>query len=279
MPVLNGAATIGDQLRALAGQVVDAPFEVVVADNGSTDGTRAVVERHAPDVPGLRLVDASRRRGPAAARNVGVAAAAGDLFAFCDADDVVGPGWLAAMAAAAAQHHFVAGSIDLSTLAAPGSGAATSPLWAPTVGSFAWLRYALGANMAVSRTAFRDVGGFAEDLLAGEDVDLSWRLQLAGYPLHHEPAAVVAKRPRPTGRGTALQHLDYGVHDVLLYKRLRQSGMPRRPAPAQVRLYGWLAVNAWRVVAGGPGRATWTVAASAAAGRALGSIRHRTLFL
>ncbi|MGH9152800.1 MAG: glycosyltransferase family 2 protein [Acidimicrobiales bacterium] len=279
IPVLNGGSTLGEQLRALSQQQFAPEWELVVADNGSTDDTVAVAEAFAGALPHLRVVDASRTRGPAAARNIGAEASAGGTLAFCDADDIVSPGWLGALAAAGSEHDFVAGAIDFGSLAPPAPAAARAALWAPRVGSYGWLRFALGANMAVSRKAFLDVGGFAEELRAGEDVDLSWRLQLAGYPLHYQPLAVVHKRPRPSSRDKVLQHLDYGRHDVLLYKRLRRSGMPRRPLPTQARLYGWLAVNAWRVVSGPRGRATWMIAASGAVGRVIGSIQHRTLYL
>ena len=283
IPVLDGAGTIGEQLRALGEQDAgpELEWEVVVADNGSTDATVAVAEGLAHLVPALRVVDASARRGPAAARNLGAAAARGDVLAFCDADDVVDQGWLRAMAKASEEHDFVAGGLNFN-FRWLGSGLPLSergPVWPPGVGTFGWLAYGLGANMAVSRKAFTEVGGFTEELQAGEDLDLSWRLQLAGYPLHYAADALVHKRPRPSGRHKARQHLNYGIHDVAIYKRLRASGMPRRTPGAQVRLYGWLVVNSWRLLAGGQGRATWLIAGSSALGRLIGSVRHRVIYL
>ncbi|MGH9177586.1 MAG: glycosyltransferase [Acidimicrobiales bacterium] len=281
VPVLNAAGTIGEQLAALAGQEADVAWEVVVADNGSTDATRSALDAAGPKLPHLRVVDALRRRGPAAARNQGAAAARGDVLAFCDADDVVAPGWLAAVATATGEHDFVAGSLDIGGRWRPPAPPDSDPppLWAPTTGTFGWLKYGLGANMAVSRRAFDQLGGFAEELQAGEDLDLSWRLQLAGYPLHYEPAALVYKRPRPTSAHQVRQYIKYGRYNVMIYKRLRSAGMPRRPLDAQLRHYGWLGLNAWRLVAGGRGRVTWLISASAGAGRILGSIRYRTLYL
>ena len=61
IPAFNAEATIADQLTALAGQRTDASFEVLVCDNGSTDGTRGVVEHFADRMPLLRLVDADRK--------------------------------------------------------------------------------------------------------------------------------------------------------------------------------------------------------------------------
>src|SRR5436305_2382407 len=112
IPCLNAAATIAVQLEALAGQSWEGEWEVIVADNGSTDGSREIVESYRGRLPGLRLVDASDRRGQAHARNLGAAAATGDAFLFCDADDEVAPGWLAGLGRALAQYDFVACRYD-----------------------------------------------------------------------------------------------------------------------------------------------------------------------
>src|SRR5689334_1914994 len=75
IPCLNAAATLGVQLEALIGQSWPGGWEVIVADNGSTDGSREIVESYRGRLPDLKLVDASDRRGQAHARNLGAAAA------------------------------------------------------------------------------------------------------------------------------------------------------------------------------------------------------------
>ena len=97
IPTYNAAATLDATLAALAAQEGVAPFEVVVADNGSVDDSAEVARRWADRLPLLRVVDASRARGVAAARNDGIRAARGDVVLLCDADDVTDPGWVAAM--------------------------------------------------------------------------------------------------------------------------------------------------------------------------------------
>ena len=68
----NGAPYIGRQLHSILNQVCASEWEVIVADNGSTDMTRDIVLAYSQREPRLRLVDASQRRGQAHARNVGV---------------------------------------------------------------------------------------------------------------------------------------------------------------------------------------------------------------
>src|SRR4051794_1840994 len=94
IPVLNGAMVIGDQLEALAQQTYEGSFEVIVADNGSTDGTRDVAALFAGKLAHLEVVDASARRGANHARNQAAAAARGRLLAFWAADARPDEQWL-----------------------------------------------------------------------------------------------------------------------------------------------------------------------------------------
>ncbi len=95
VPVRNGAATLPACLQALAQQTLDpAAYEVIVVNDGSTDGTSALVRGYA-----VRCVDLPPS-GPAAARNHGVALAQGDLVLFTDADCAPAPDWVARLAAA-----------------------------------------------------------------------------------------------------------------------------------------------------------------------------------
>src|SRR4051794_9763721 len=102
---------LGVQLAALAGQESPVPWEVLICDNGSTDRTVALAETWADRLP-LRVVDAAGIAGAGPARNAGVQAARGEWLAFCDADDEVGDGWLAAVCGALAEHPFVAGRFE-----------------------------------------------------------------------------------------------------------------------------------------------------------------------
>jgi glycosyltransferase involved in cell wall biosynthesis len=225
MPCKNGAGVIGAQLTALARQQWNRSWEVIVADNGSTDDTAAIVQKHKRQMPHLRWVDASGRRGAAHARNVGVAAARGETIAFCDADDEVGTGWLAAMGGGLKRHDFVAARIDFeklnpreiaSTVSNPQGNGLQRVAYPPH------LAHASGTSLGVRRELHYAVGGFDEDLPYLEDTDYCFRLQLRGVKLHFLAEAVIHYRLKVRQRALFNQARHWGRYNVLMYKRYRE---------------------------------------------------------
>jgi GT2 family glycosyltransferase len=285
LPLYNGADTIEDQLIGLSQQVYAGPWELIIADNGSRDGSQDIARSWAARRPNIRIIDASARRGSAAADNIGASAARGHALVFCDQDDVVQPGWLEAMAMALEDHDLVAGRNEFEILdsdAHPLRGRKLRPTRrrrtrTAAADFYGFLPWGLSCNLGVSRRAFEAVGGFDENLRGGDDVDLCWRIQLAGYAIHFEPHAVVAKRHRATFHGIWDQHFNYGVHDAALFKKFRADGMPRRLGRA-VRRYGWLALHVIDISRPAK-RYSWTRVAAAQAGRVVGSLRQRTVYL
>ncbi|WP_430331724.1 glycosyltransferase [Rhodococcus sp. ACT016] len=228
------------QLNALAQQNYDGAFEVVVADNGSTDGLEKHVKTHPlRDRLQLSWVDASDTRGVSHARNVGVAASTGDFVAFCDADDRVHADWLRHLSSAAARFDAVAGSLDgrpLSSARAvawrPLSDVSTQP-----TSTNARLPWGGGGNMGVWREVFDRVGGWnTAYVYALEDMEFSWRLQLRGYSLGWEPQAVVDYRLRDNLRSLCRQSFAYGRGEAQLYRDHRSTCMSGRPVPYLVLL-------------------------------------------
>lgn len=279
IPAYNAATTIGVQLDALSRQTYAGDWEVIVADNGSTDDTRAMAESYSDRLPDLKVVDASDRRGAGPARNRGARAASAPYLAFCDADDRVEPEWLAALASALEHHDFVTGSVDHDSL---NSGESSSH-WRSHVDSLPlalrFLPYALSGNMGVKSSAFHEVGGFPEDMdSVGEDVALSWALQLAGYDLYFEPKAVVAYRHKEELGSLWRQHSNFGLADVVLYKRFRSYGVP----PRRLRS---VAASYWRLLTKLPWlflpakRSSVVRTLAKHWGRLRGSCRERVLYL
>ena len=207
----NAERTLGEQLAALSRQVVSFPFEVLVCDNGSTDGTVALAQRWREGaLPQLRVVDASVRRGPGAARNVGAASALSPRLVFCDADDVVADDWLLQMYTALDTADVVAGRCSYSLLnrCVIGLPESDEPLFRLPI--LPGLRAAGGGNLGIHSAPFFEVEGFDESLRTVEDIDFSWRLQLAGYRLESCPGAVVNIRRRGNLRSVFLQAYGYG---------------------------------------------------------------------
>jgi glycosyltransferase involved in cell wall biosynthesis len=279
MPVRNGAATIGAQLDALVHSTDPGiTYEVVVVDNGSTDDTLHVVDRYRDRLP-LRVVDASRTPGINVARNEGCRSVRGDWVLFCDADDEVDAGWMAAMAAAfAAGHEVVGGRIDYR-----GLNDATAIAWRGADGigvvdMLGFLPSAHGANFGVSRRAFEAVDGFDEAFVhGGDDVDFFWRVQLAGFELHEVPDSVVHYRLRPSLRAHWRQCANYGRAEVLLARRFRDRGLRRRPVRAVGGDVWWLVTRlpfSWPLGR----RGAYVRKLATQCGRLAGAVRWRTLW-
>lgn len=281
IPCFDAQATLGGQLEALAGQQWPGEWEVIVADNGSTDGSRQVVESFRERLPRLRWVDASDRRGPGHARNAGAAAARGEALLFCDADDQVAPGWLAAMGRALTEHDFVASRYEIARLNPPWVAQSRSHAQEEGLNPYTYpdfLPHAGGGGLGVKRRLHQQIGGFDESLPALEDTDYCWRLQLAGTPLVFAGDAVVHIRYRHHLGGLFRQLVQYGVYNVLLYKRYRSRGMPRLgPLPGLLR-WGKLLLSLPRL-ARRTGRAAWISQLGWRLGRLIGCLRFRVLAL
>lgn len=215
IPVRDGAEVLAGQLRALAGQDGIDEAEVIVADNGSTDATaaraRAVADQTGLD---LRVVDASERRGAGPARNRGAAKAAGPSLVFCDADDQVGPGWLAAHLDTLVDHELSIGASLDREVTDPGHDHERTWPTAPT----RWPPYALvpGNNFAIRRSVFDLLGGFDERFLTGQDVDLGFRAQQAGVDWAFTPGARVLRTTRGGLRDRTRRAVQYGRGNATL---------------------------------------------------------------
>ena len=237
-------------VRSVQGDVPG--VEVVVVDQSDSHDTRWLLEREAPSV---RVVT-SEPRGLAAARNIGVAHAQGEIIAFTDDDCEVRLGWLDAMKGVFARDERI--GLVFGTVLAPdydrGSGFVPSY---DVREFFVADRLAqktsiegMGACMAVRRDAWRELGGFDEALgsgasfRAGEDTDFAVRSLVSGFCVAETPDAMVVHN----GFRTWSQGVDliagymYGLGAV---------------NAKMLRLGGWRAIRplsilAWRWLAGAP---------------------------
>ena len=186
IPTYNHAALLAAALDCLAAQTLPhTAFEVVVADDGSTDTTPAVLAAAATRLP-LRVVRLPVNRGRAAARNAALRAARAPLVMFTDSDVLVRPDFLARhLALHRAAGRPVVGRGPVVFVPRP-----ELPARLPLVRSSP--AFLDTANASVPRQAVFDAGLFDEGFRAygWEDVDLGLRLQALGLPRVFAPEAV-----------------------------------------------------------------------------------------
>ena len=275
IPCLNAGETIRTQLEALARQHWSGDWEVIVADNGSTDDTRSIAASYASRIPSLRVVDASQRRGSAYARNAGVRAAQGRSIAFCDADDEVADGWVAAIGAALQHHELVASRFDGSRLNSTKKLGVPQQHGLDRLWYSPFLPHAGGCGLGVQRGLHERIGGFDESLPRLMDTDYCIRAQLAGASLHFVPDALVHVRMRETGRELFRQTRIWARYNTLLHARYKNPG---EQVPGAWRLYWgeWIKL-AWAVpkLRRRDGRLWWMSRLGWQVGMLQGSIAYR----
>lgn len=249
IPALNAAATLDDQLAALAHEEFDEPWELIVVDNGSTDDTRQIVRRWATALPELRVVHCEQR-GINRARNIGVAASTAPRILLCDADDVVSAGWIRNLAAALDQWDLVGGRTETASLNNPlAQRSRDNPVSTALPTALKFMPYAIGANMGFRREVFDSIGGFDEAFVVGSDeIDFCWRAQYEGFRLGFTDEALVHYRLRSSVAEVLRQSFGFARANSQLYaKHCALGRLPRPTARHQLRTAGRRARSLVRV--------------------------------
>jgi glycosyltransferase involved in cell wall biosynthesis len=277
IPCRNAVPWLTEQLDALAREHPSFAWEVVVADNGSTDGSDDVARSYSGRLD-IHVIDSSDRLGPAAARNAAVAASRGTRLVFLDADDVIKPGYLERMDVAISEHGLVSARMDSVTL---------NPTWAAQA-----MRAGIGPELipgpypatmtgalATTRELFASVGGFDESFLSAEDIDFCWRVQQTNPVTLTMSDAVLYYRLRPDPLALFRQARAHASDDTKLYKRWRSYGMTRPPVRGVVRR--WVSALAHLALAwrGKSYLARGLFLSGLCLGRLEGSFRYRVLYL
>ena len=232
----NGARTIRECLEGVVG--LEYPdFECIVVDDGSTDVTAAIAEEF--DVRLIRTANA----GLASARNTGLEAATGEIVAYIDDDAFPERHWLTYLADAFATTSH--GAIGGPNIAPPGDGlVAECVATAPGGPSHVLLSDDLaehipGCNMAFRRDLLKAIGGFDPQFgVAGDDVDICWRVQEAGSTVGYSPAACVWHKRRNSVRAYFRQQRGYGRAEALLERKWPEKYNRSGHARWHGRMYG-----------------------------------------
>jgi GT2 family glycosyltransferase len=216
----NGARTIRECCEGLL-ELDYSNYEVIVVDDGSRDTTAAIATEY-----GFRVIR-TMNRGLSHARNVGMRAATGEILAYIDDDTRPDPHWLTYLAETFQNtSHAAVGGPNLAppedgTVAecvANAPGNPTHVLFSDTEAE-----HIPGCNMAIRKSCLEAIGGFDPQFrIAGDDVDVCWRLQERGWTIGFHPAAVVWHHRRNSLRAYWKQQTGYGNAEALLQNKWHQ---------------------------------------------------------
>ncbi|MUL49514.1 mycofactocin system glycosyltransferase [Mycobacterium sp. CBMA293] len=270
VPVRDNAVGVARLVRSLRG------MRVVVVDDGSVVPLQAADFCELAGHCDVRVLRHDVSRGPAAARNTGLAACETDFVAFLDSDVVPRRGWLEALLGhfcdpavalvaprivglhepdnLIARYEAVRSSLDLGLREAP-------------VVPYGTVSYVPSAAIICRRAALNQVGGFDESMHSGEDVDLCWRFIEAGARLRYEPVALVGHDHRTALGEWFARKAFYGSSAAPLSVR-----HPGKTAPLVIS--GWTLV-VWVLLAmgSGVGYLASTIAAAITGRRIANSLR------
>jgi glycosyltransferase involved in cell wall biosynthesis len=197
VPTRNRSESLGQLLTSLESQSLEPErFEVLVVDDGSTDGTAALLEEVNARAPYELRVLRQPSAGAAAARNRGWRESSAPLVAFTDDDCVATPGWLAELVRSAADSEgtILQGRTELAETDREKIGPFSRVLEIKGPNPY----YAT-CNILYPRWVLERIGGFDESFRTGEDTDLGWRAHAAGAEYRFVPEAVINHALVPLG--------------------------------------------------------------------------------
>jgi GT2 family glycosyltransferase len=261
IPNWNGAHHLPVCLDALQGQSYR-HIEVILVDNGSTDGSQALVREQYPEV---RLLALDRNLGLSGGNNAGFRTAQGEILISLNNDTEVHPHFVEALVTAL-QEHPEAGMAAAKMLlfdrrdhihsAGDGYGTDGIPfnrgVWEKDEGQYdqpGWIFGGCGGAVAYRRATLDDIGLFDESFfMYCEDVDLNWRAQVAGWRCWYTPQAAVYHKLSATGGGPIASY--YTGRNTLWVIAKNYPGALLRRHWARILRAQWLvardALRAWR---------------------------------
>jgi GT2 family glycosyltransferase len=248
IPHFNGKQHLDDCLHSLRQQTFT-DFEVLLVDNGSTDGSQAYVRQQFPEV---RLLELGRNLGFTGACNAGWRAAQGEFIILLNNDTEADPNWLAEVVGGFGRYpqagaiaskmllfdrrdHFHTAGDYVRIDGIPGNRG----VWQRDVGQYDREEVVFSAcgGAAAYRRQLLDEIGFLDDdfFFSCEDVDMGWRANLAGWQTMYIPTAVIYHKLKATGGSVTGSYYDGRNFLYLIWKNYPTS---------LLRRHGWLVVKA-----------------------------------
>lgn len=238
VPCFNEEAHIAATITALSAQVYP-DFEIIAVDDGSTDRTPELLDALVADHPRLRVVHLAQNQGKANALRIGTLAATSDYLVCVDSDATLDP-----HAARWMVGHLIDGPRVGAVTGNPRIRNRTTLMGRMQIGEFSAIIGLIkraqrtygrlftlsGVICAFRRTALHDVG-YWSDRMVTEDIDISWRLQMAGWDIRYEPNALCWILMPETLRGLWSQRLRWacgGVEVLLSHGRSVRGWKKRR---------------------------------------------------
>ena len=261
IPNWNGRRFLKTCLDSLRAQTYPA-IEVIIADNGSSDGSQRYVKANYPEAV---LIELGANQGFTGACNIGMEAARGCFIALLNNDTEVEPNWVAEIVNAFDEHAEV-GMIASKMLLFDQRGrihatgdffttdgrAGNRGVWEKDEGQYDCADYvfaACGGSSAYRKSMLDQIGLLDNDyFFLLEDIDLAWRAQLAGYKALYAPGAVVYHRLSATGGGVMASFYDGRNAIWLVVKNLPAALWRKYAGQILMRQAGlaWQALKAWR---------------------------------
>lgn len=228
MNVYNVEAYVAEALASIQHQTIR-DIEVIVVDDGSTDGTRAIVEDIAATDSRIKVVGTARNQGISHALNFGLKFCAAPLIAKMDGDDIALPERLEKQLRFLEENPGIAlvgcaaSAIDPSGRLLPGLGVSRKPLSREAVASTILLSTPCMHVWLARREVYDALSGYREMMVA-TDYDFLLRAAASGFQLANLPDVLMQVRTRPGNVSSRLEQRKAHYYLVRLYRERLRSG-------------------------------------------------------
>lgn len=276
----NRADLVEETLSSLADQEWDGDWDIVLVDNDSTDETPAMLERWLDKmtVP-ARVVTATELHNLSYARHAGVAASSATAIAFLDDDDVIAPGYVAAMGQALREHELVGPRHEHALLNDPMLAAFRGSFQTTGLGNIFGATMVSGGGFACRRDLWDRLDGHCiETGYGAEDAEFALRAALAGAAPAFVPDAVYHVRLRGGARASYRQGRVFAMSRVRLYRTFGADFGQKADSPGRMlRNWAGMAVRMRNIRHEGD-RLVWMWQLGRRVGYLQGSLRYRVWY-